>query len=485
MPSNQIIVVNGTNSGQTFTGDNNQYLMSAGALALGVAGLGNTIKGGTGPNFYAINSSATSFSQANSLTTGTGGSSISLTGDWTQVAIPNAQGVLFNINGNSNTLLTSDGTVSGSALGTGNSITAGNGANTFLLTGIGNLASLGSGTDAVGVQGDGLVTAGSGTDTFAFLAGSSATGPTIDNFNPAVDRLSILLNTTFSPGLTDSGLSPQAFLTSSQFQEGTAPTSPLTRIFYNQSTGALSYTPEGSASSASQQIAQLPSGLTLNGSNIFISNRYVYGAPVQNALDSLPAAWGVTDPVPTAANPVFFTATDQTTGVSSNEPGQVYSGPVSYLQYQFSYAGTHQVSVTAQTNNVFLVGAGNEALKALGGNNVLSGGLGSNFLVGGAGNDTFFTDARTSAFVWNTVVNFHPGDMVTLYGFTPGKSIYGLTAFEGAPGYGGLTVNADLAGTGNVTAKVTLTGLSAADLSHISFTTGVSGGIPYLGITNT
>lgn len=482
MPSNQIIAV--TTSGQTYTGDNNQFLLGAGALALGVAGMNNTIKGGTGSDFYAINSSATTFSQANSLTTTSGGSSISLTGDWSQVTVPTPQLVGFTINGNNNTLLTSDGTAAGSALGTGNNINGGNGSDTFLLTGIGNSASLGGGTDAVGVQGDGIVFAGSGVDTFAFLAGSSSTGPVIDNFNPALDRLSILLNTGLTLGLTDSGLSPQAFINPALFGEGTAPTSPLTRIFYNQSTGALSYTPEGSASTASQQIATLPAGLSLNPSNIFISNRYVYGAPVQNALDSLPSAWGVTDPLTTAPNPVYFTATDQTTGVSSDEPGQVYTGPVSYLKYQFNYSGTHHVSVTAQTDNAFIVGGGNEALKALGGNNVLSGGLGSNFLVGGNGTDTFFTDARTSAFVWNTIVNFHPGDMVTLYGFTAGVSSYAASPFEGAPGYGGLTINSDIAGTGTVTAKVTLTGLSPADLSHLSFTTGTSGGIPYLGITN-
>jgi Ca2+-binding RTX toxin-like protein len=485
MPTNQTIVINSTDSGQTFTGDNNQYVMAAGTLALGIAGQHNTITGGTGPNAYSINSSAANFNQGNSLTTGTGGSSISLNGDWSQVTVSAPQVVVFNATGNSNQLLTSDGPASGVVLGTGNNVTGGNGTDTFLLVGTGNVATLGAGTDAVGVQGDALVFAGSGTDTFAFLAGSSTTGPTIDNFNPALDRLSILLDTAFSPGLTDSGLSPQAFLNPAFFGEGTAPTSPITRIFYNQATGALDYTPNGSGSTASQQIATLPTGLTLNASNIFISNRYVYGAPVQNPLDSLPAAWGVNDPLPTAYNSSDFGATDQTTGVSSEEPGQIYTGPVSYLKYQFSYTGTHRVSVSANVNNAFIQGAGNEALKALGGNNVLSGGLGSNFLVGGAGTDTFFTDARTSAFVWNTIVNFHPGDMVTLFGFTAGVSSYGLTASEGASGYQGLTVNADIAGNGQVTAKVTLTGLTAADLSHLTFATGVSGGIPYLGIQST
>ncbi len=390
------------------------------------------------------------------------------------------------IAGSNSTLLTSDGTATAVAFGDNNNITGGNGADTFLLSGNGESVSLGGGTDALGLQGSALVTGGGGTDTFAFLAGSSTTGPVIDSFNPASDHLSILLSTGYSPGLTDTGLSPQAFLTSSQFEEGSAPTSVLTRIFYNQSTGALSYTPNGSASASSQQIATLPTGLTLNGSNIFISNRYVYTVPTENALDSLPSAWNVTDPLPTAAPADYFGAVDEATGVTSEEPGQAYSGPVSYLQQQLMYAGGHNVVFTARTNNVFLKsGSGEDALQALGGQNVLDGGTGSNFLVGGTGTDTFFTDARTSAFVWNTVVNFHAGEMITLFGFVAGQSSYAITPSEGAAGYQGLTVNSDIAGNGQVTAKVTLTGLTTADLSHLTFGTGTVGGIPYLAITNT
>ncbi|MBV9750690.1 MAG: hypothetical protein JO157_17935, partial [Acetobacteraceae bacterium] len=251
MPTSQTITIDSSNTGQTFAGNNNHYLMSAGAWSIGVSGLNNTISGGTGPNSYVLYSTASAFSQANSLTTGSGGASINVTGDWTQIAVSNPETVSVAIAGNDSTLLTSDGTANAVMFGNANNITGGNGTDTFLLSGIGSAVSLGGGTDAVGLQGDGLVTGGGGTDTFAFLAGSSATGPVIDSFNPTTGHLSILLSTGFSPGLTDTGLSPQAFLTSSQFEENsTAPTSVLTRIFYNQSTGALSYTPNGSASAA-------------------------------------------------------------------------------------------------------------------------------------------------------------------------------------------------------------------------------------------
>ncbi len=173
--------------------------------------------------------------------------------------------------------------------------------------------------------------------------------------------------------------------------------------------------------------------------------------------------------------------------MNSSEPGVTYTGPVTYLTEQLSYAGTHNIVFHAQTNNVFMQsGSGEDALQALGGDNVLDGGTGSNFLVGGTGadggTDTFFTDARGAAGVFNTVVNFHPGDMVTIFGYTPGSTNF-WTASDGAPGYTGLTLNANI--PGNAFTKVTLTGLTTADESHLLLQTGTSGGIPYLAITNT
>jgi hypothetical protein len=496
--SGQTITIDGSNSGQVFVGDNNQFTMSPGAWTLGSYGMKNRVTGGTGPNTYVISSTATTGSEGDSITTGSGGSIISVTGDWTQITVPNAQTVQAAIAGNDTTILTNDGTASVVAFGNANTVNGGNGADTFLLSGQGNVALLGNGaTNAVGIQGDGLVDFQGGTKTFAFLAGSSATGPTIAafpgsgaTFDPSRDHLSVLLSTGIAPGLTDSSLSPQAVLQASQFEQGPAPTQASTRFVYDPSTGVLTYTPNGSASATSVQVATLPTGLGLNASNIFISNRYVFDAPVQNALDSLPAAWGVTDPLPTAPNASNFDAQDVTTGVSSSsEPGETYTGPVSYLTQQLIYGGTHDIVFHAHTNNVFLKsGSGEDALQALGGQNVLDGGTGSNFLVGsaaGAGNDTFFTDARTSQFVWNTVVNFHPGEMITVFGFTAGQSSFAYSPSEGAAGYQGLTLNMDIQGNGGLTAKVTMTGLTTADEGHLVLSTGSVSGIPYLAITNT
>lgn len=483
--SGQNITIDGSNSGQVFVGDSNTFTVSGGAWTTALYGQKNRISGGTGTNTYVLSSTATDFTQGNALTTGNAGSIISITGDWTQISVPVAQTVRVAIAGSNTTIGTNDGTASVVAFGDHNTILGGNGSDTFLLSGQASGVILGNGPAAVGLQGSGLVQFGNGSATLAFLAGSTASPPTIDTFDPSRGHLSVLLSTGYAPGLTDTGLSPQAFLTASQFQEGAAPTQASTRFLYDPSSGLLSYTPYGSASSASVGVATLPKGLAIDGTSIFISNRYVFDAPVQNALDSLPASWGVTDPLPTAPNAVNFTAQDTSTGVNSSEPGEAYTGPVSYLTQQLAYSGTHSIVFHAQTNNVFLKsGSGEDALQSLGGQNVLDGGTGSNFLVGGAGNDTFFTDARTSSFVWNTVVNFHPGEMVTLFGFVAGQSSYTFAPSEGATGYQGLTLNADIAGNGQITAKVTMTGLTMADLGHLSFNPGTVGGIPYLAITN-
>ena len=57
------------------------------------------------------------------------------------------------------------------------------------------------------------------------------------------------------------------------------------------------------------------------------------------------------------------------------------------------------------------------------GSNVLEGGSSSNWLVGASGadggNDTFFVDNRGGQCTWDTLLNFHTGDSLTLLGSTP------------------------------------------------------------------
>ena len=191
------------------------------------------------------------------------------------------------------------------------------------------------------------------------------------------------------------------------------------------------------------------------------------------------------------SNPMLGVS-DGTTGQSSaptmdaTQPG----GP-SYLQYQYIYAGADSLAVSTATPNSFLhTGAGNDALQVTSGQNVLDGGSGSNFLTGGTGTDTFFTDARGIAPVWNTIRNFHAGDAATLWGYTPGVSTWSWdAAVGGAAGSEGATLRANIVGgagrTGNgIDASITFTGLTIAQASHLQIVTGTQPAGSYLYIAN-
>lgn len=180
-----------------------------------------------------------------------------------------------------------------------------------------------------------------------------------------------------------------------------------------------------------------------------------------------------------------FVMTDITTGASSTPAGDPYpaDGPVGYLQRQFIYPGSNGVVIAAQASNVFVhTGDGDDAITVVSGQNVLDAGQGSNFLTGGSGNDTFFVDGRGGQVTWGTLVNFHPGDTATLWGYTAGTSTFTWADDEGAAGYTGRTLHADLAGGG--TASITFAGQTTADTTRFALTTGSVGGNDYLAITN-
>ena len=170
--------------------------------------------------------------------------------------------------------------------------------------------------------------------------------------------------------------------------------------------------------------------------------------------------------------------------------GSDYSGPVAYLQSQFIYFGSADVILGARVDNVFLHGgSGTDALAAFGGNNVLDGGGGSNWLVGATGedggHDTFFVDGRgNNQFTWDTILNFHAGDMLTLWGFDPNAGQIGWTDNQGAPGHTGATLHAAFNnGTGS-SAYITFGGLSTSS-AHFNVANGSIGGSDYLMVTRT
>ena len=208
-------------------------------------------------------------------------------------------------------------------------------------------------------------------------------------------------------------------------------------------------------------------------------------AITDGSLNSNSATVAINVTAPPASN---FTVTDTTTGVTSNIPGDVYTGPVAGLAFQYIYTGPDNTNVTANIANAFIhTGAGFDAIdvSAAGGTNVLDGGTNSNFLVGGkagSGSDTFFIDDRSPpGDIWSTVVNFHAGDAATIFGITPNGFATNWVDGEGAAGFTGLTLHVTAPGV--PIASITLAGYTTADLGNgrLSQIFGTEGdGTPYL-----
>jgi hypothetical protein len=184
-----------------------------------------------------------------------------------------------------------------------------------------------------------------------------------------------------------------------------------------------------------------------------------------------------------------FNITNVTTATSGSFIGSDYTGPVSYLQAEYGYTGSNNVAIGARIADVFLsAGAGNDALAAKAGSNVLDGGTGSNWLVGAdgadGGTDTFFVDGRGGRTTWDTLINFHPGDMVTLWGFSGALGSTRWLDNQGAAGYGGTTLQADFGNGSGASALLTFSGLATSN-AHFATSIGFSGGLNYLAVTRT
>lgn len=94
---------------------------------------------------------------------------------------------------------------------------------------------------------------------------------------------------------------------------------------------------------------------------------------------------------------------------------------------------------------------------------MLDGVGGLNWSVDGAGNDVFLArvdgDAGAAA-TWDTILDFHAGDAVTVFGYQEGVSTWGWSdAALGAADYQGATLTGSLNATGPNFA-VTLAGVS-------------------------
>jgi len=168
---------------------------------------------------------------------------------------------------------------------------------------------------------------------------------------------------------------------------------------------------------------------------------------------------------PLQAHSGNFAVADQTTGQQSFLAGDKYIGPVPGLDQQLILVTPDNVNISATIPNVFLhSGGGSDALNvsSVNGNNILDGSTGSNFLVGGTGRDTFFLDDRNLTMdVFSTVVGFHSGDNVTIFGVDP-TSPMSVQDNLGAVGFKGLTYTFSAPGKPN--ASIAISGYSTADL---------------------
>jgi hypothetical protein len=197
----------------------------------------------------------------------------------------------------------------------------------------------------------------------------------------------------------------------------------------------------------------------------------------------------VTVPVAVTVPDSRFVLTDTAASTTGSFFGSTYTGPVSYLQAAYGYSGTDNVILSAKVANVFIyAGAGEDALQVVAGSNVLDGGGGSDWLVGASGSDggtdTFFVDGRGGGNTWDTVLNFHPGDALTLWGYNSTTGSTQWTDNKGATGYTGATLSANFGNGTGATALVTFAGLSLSS-THFTMSSGSSGGANYLYVERT
>ena len=158
--------------------------------------------------------------------------------------------------------------------------------------------------------------------------------------------------------------------------------------------------------------------------------------------------------------PIYVTASE----FSGQVKAIPYEGPVSYLQYEFLGTMNGEAVLSTELNDFLSLAGGDDAADGREGDDVLDGGTGSNFLTGGTGQDVFFLDAREGGTTWSTITDWDGGEQLSLWGWRPGVSQVTWIDQDGAEGYKGVTMHADIDGNGVIDTSVTWTGLTRADL---------------------
>ena len=319
------ITVNGQNSGQTISGDNNVITVAPGGpFVVRFNGSTNNISGGTGPNTYVTQGTN------NAITVGTGGGTFTALGGATQVTA-NQGAVTGTIQGDDSAYTGGDNPIRLRVIGDRGTFvlpSTNTNANLFLFEGDGIVFAGGAGADTIAAVGDDdFLSGGGGADTFAFIAGAALgtpdlNDPTIQDFAAGAggDRVAVLIapNAAYGTSLSALGLAPRSALDPTRFEVGAAPTSAATRFVYDPATGRLLFTPSGNAG-ASDVVATLGQNLPLAADRIYISNTTDTLSAGQSPLDGLVADNPFAAPPPTAAG---FTVTPSLTqGVAEGNAG--------------------------------------------------------------------------------------------------------------------------------------------------------------------
>ncbi len=151
-------------------------------------------------------------------------------------------------------------------------------------------------------------------------------------------------------------------------------------------------------------------------------------------------------------------------GVTLHVMPSIYSGPVAWLDVSLLGSVAGDLILGTDRNDFFNLLGGDDAVDAGAGADVIDGGTGSNFLTGGAGRDDFFLDGRGGTSTWSTITDWEAGERLSLFGWQLGMSRAIWVDRDGAAGFQGVTLHADLDGNGLIDTSVTWTGRARDDL---------------------
>jgi serralysin len=214
-----------------------------------------------------------------------------------------------------------------------------------------------------------------------------------------------------------------------------------------------------SGAMASYSLGKVGSSVVVNGAD---------GADILESIEML--KFGSADAVavsslslgPTTV-PIITVTRDGTTGYEVATP---FSGtPIAgvRIDYQFLGGSSGEVAVGTDSNDFFNLLAGDDAAAGGAGADILDGGIGSNFLSGNAGTDTFFLDGRGGTVTWSTITDWSAGEQLSVWGWKANSKVI-VWRQDGAAGFQGITMHADLNNDGTIDTSVTWTGKTQAEL---------------------